>query len=382
MAITILGNPTTPNVTDTKLVYSISSSNAIQPQFQYVTDVYQGSNLLTRLYTYPNPTGNGIIEVSQILADNLEYDNDWKTTGGTISDEGFKEFTLHFSESYGSSISSSTTVYAGGASHTLEAFQGTVDPNEGSFNFQNSGSFQLLTNQVEGYVAKGNHVTVPVYVPPFSVVGTKSIRVEFVSASGDIIYANNALSTGANYEIYQQAIGSGSSTFGTYFENSDWEYINVYDSGSADPFTVFNRVRPCSDGQVTFAFINHYGYYDYYSIGNPVRKVTDIERNTFAKPNVNYSSTISNYDITRRGEQQYNTQYSDRYEVTTDYLNKATADWVTELFDSPEVYVQESGNFIPVVITNNTYNWNMNESRQKLFQFTIQYRYANKRYDR
>ena len=64
MAITILGQPTTPNVTDTKLVYSISSSNALQPQFQYVTDVKQGGTLLTRLYTYPNPTGNGIVEVS------------------------------------------------------------------------------------------------------------------------------------------------------------------------------------------------------------------------------------------------------------------------------------------------------------------------------
>ena len=382
MAITVLGQPTTPNVTDTKLVYSISSSNALQPQFQYVTDIYQGSTRLTRLFTYPNPTGNGIIEVSQILADNLEYDNDWKTTGGTTSDEGFKEFKLAFSESYGSSISSSVSIVAGGASSTIEAFLGTVDPNEGSFNFQNSGSFQLLSNQTEGYVAKGNHVTIPVYTPPFGVVGTKEVRVEFVSASGDIIYANDALSTGANYEIYQQAIGSGSTTFGTYFEGSDWEYINIYDSGSATPWTTFNRVRPCSDGQVTFAFINHYGYYDYYSSPNPVRRVTDVERNTFSKPNVDYSSATSIYNITRRGEKQYNTGYSDRYEVTTDYLNKATADWLTELLDSPEVYVQDSGNFIPVIIENSQYTWNMNENRQKLFQFTIQYRYANKRYDR
>ena len=383
MAITILGQPTTPNVTDTKLVYSISSSNALQPQFQYVTDVKQGGTLLTRLFTYPNPTGNGIVEVSQILADNLDYDNDWKTTGATISDEGFKEFTLHFSESYGTSISSSTTLYAGGASDTIEAFLGTVDPNDGSFNFQDSGSFTLLTNQTEGYVAKDNHVTVPVLCPPFAQVGTKELRFEYLDSTGTLISASDTGNlTGASYEIYQVSLGSGSTARNDEFQNGDWEQIKVYDSGSATPLTTFYRVRPCADGQVTFSFINHYGFYDYYSIPNPVRKSTDIERNIFDKPNVDYSSATSIYDITNRGEKQYNTGYSDRYEVTTEYLNKATADWLTELLDSPEVFIQENGNFIPVIITNSSYTWNMNENRQKLFQFTIEYRYANKRYDR
>ena len=382
MAITIEGQPSTPNVTGTKLVYSLSSTNSSQPQFQYVTDVKQGGTLLTRLYTYPNPTGNGILEVSQILADNLDYDNDWKTTGGTTSNEGFKEFTLHFSESYGTSISSSTTVTAGGASDTIEAFLGTVDPNLGSFNFQNQTSFQLLSNQTEGYVSKGNHVTVPVYVPPFSVVGTKNIWVEFVSASGAIIYANKQLNTSADYEIYQQAIGSGSGTFGTYFENSDWERINIYESGSSTPWTTFYQQEVCNGEQVTFAFINNYGFYDYYTAAKPVRKVTDVGRSIYEQVNEDYSSATSTYDITRRGETQYNTSYSDRYEVTTEYLNKGTADWLTELFDSPQVYIQENGDFIPVIITNTNYTWNMNENRQKLFQFTIQYKYANQRYDR
>lgn len=382
MAITILNKPTTPNVTDTKLVYSLSSSNATQPQFNYVTDIYQGSTLLTRLLTYPNAFGSGIVEVSQILHDNLEYDNDWKTTGGTISDQGFKEFKLAFSESYGTSLSSSVSVVAGGTSDTIEVFQGTVDPNLGSFNFQDSGSFQLLSNQVQGYVSTDSYVTIPVYVPPFSVVGTKEVRVEFVSASGDIIYANDVLSTGGSYEIYQQGIGLGSTGFTTYFTGSDWKYINIYDSGSATPWTTFNRVDRCNGEGVNFAFINHYGYYDYYSISNPVRRVTDLDRKTYDQVEEDFSSTTSAYDITRRGLKQYNISFNDRYEVTTDFIDKVTADWLTELMDSPEVFVQVNGDFLPVIITNTNYTWNTNQSRQKSFQFTIQYRYANKRFDR
>lgn len=384
MAITVLGSPTSPNVTGTRLVYSISSSNALQPQFQYVTDIYdQGNTLLTRLYTYPNPTGNGIVEISQILEDNLEFDNDWKTTGATISDQGFKQFTLAFSESFGTSISSSTSVTAGGASSTIEAFLGSVDPNQGSFNYLDSGSFTLLTSQIEGYLAKGNYATVPVLCPPFSAVGTKELRFEYLDSTGALISASDTGAlTSANYEIQQVSFGSGSTVRQNAFNNEDWEQIKVYDSGSTTPLTTFNRVRPCQDGQTTFVFINSLGYYDYYSIPNPVRRQTDVDRKTFEKPNVNYSSAISTYDITRRGEKQYNTQYSDRYEVTTEYLSQDVAQWLTELMDSPEVFIQDSGNFIPVVITNSNYRWNLNQAREKLFQYTIQFRYANQRYDR
>ena len=132
----------------------------------------------------------------------------------------------------------------------------------------------------------------------------------------------------------------------------------------------------------TFSFINKYGFYDYHRFNNPVRRVTEVERNIYDKPNVDYSSTVSVYNIEDRGETQYNTRYTDRYEVTTGYLDKPTADWLTELLDSPEVFVREGKDMIPVVIDNSDYTWNMNQARQKLFQFTIQFRYANKRYDR
>lgn len=381
MAVTVLGSPTSPNVTGTKLVYSLSSSLAVNPQYQYVVDIKESGSatLLTRLYSYPNAYGSGIIEVSRVLADRLEYDNDWKTTGGTLAGSSYKEFTLHFSESYASSISSSTTVYAGNATADIKVFLGTVDPNQGSFNFQNSGSFKLLSDQPTGSISINNHVTVPLYVPPFSVVGTKELRVEFVSASGDIISATDTGAlTGAPYNIYQYAIGSGSTLFGNDFQTSDWEYMKVYDSGSS-LLTTFKKEQACNDEQTTLVFVNNYGYYDYYTIGNPIRKNTDVGRETYDKVFEEYSTATSTYDITRRGTKQYYTDYEDKYSITTDYIDKATSDWLTQLFDSDEVYVQENGNFIPVVITNTNYTWNLTNNRDKLFQYEINFKYANQR---
>ncbi len=383
MAITVRNKPTSPNVTDTKLVYAVSSSNALLPQFQYVTDINLGGTRLTRLLTYPNPEGIGVLEVSSILGDNLEYDQDWKVSTAEESDEGFKEFTLHFSESYGTSISSSVTFYPGGASDSIEVFQGTVDPNQGSYNFQPSSSFQLLTNSTKGYISKGNYVTVPIYMPPSSVIGgTQDIEVEYVNAAGTIIFqANNALSPGSDYEIFTTPIASGSSLFNNTYNNEDWETIRIRNANNNDLLFTYNRVRPCYDDGVTFAFINNYGYFEYYSIGNPVRENSTLTREMADLPQVDYSN-LGAYDITRRGEKVYNTTYQDTYDVTTDYLDEETANLVTELYDSPEVYVQEDGKFIPIVITDTTYTRNTNQNRQKLFQYTITYRYANARYSR
>lgn len=385
MAVTVLGSPTSPNVTGTKLVYSLSSSLAVNPQYQYVVDIHisGSSDRLTRLYAYPNEYGSGIVEVSRVLSDRLNYDNDWKTTGGTLATDSFKKFTLHFSESYSTSISSSTAVYSGNATEDIEVFLGTVDANAGSFNFSTSGSFSFLTDQPTGSISTGNHVTIPIYVPPFSVVGTKELLVEFVSASGDIISSiDTGTLTGANYEIYQYAIGSGSTLFGNAFENDDWEYMKVYDSGSTSPLTTFKKEPACFDEQTTFVFINNYGFYDYYTIGNPIRKNTDVGRETYDKVFENYSSQTSTYDITRRGTKQYYTDYEDTYSITTDYINKETSDWLTQLFDSTNVFIQEDGNFIPITITNTNYTWNLTDNRNKLFQYEINFKYSNQRLSR
>ena len=378
MAITIENKPTTPNVTDTKLVYAVSSSLATNPQFQYVTDVYEvgNSERLTRIFSYPNPQGYGVLEVGSILGDNLEYDNDWKVSTATVSNTNFKSFTLAFSESYASSISGSTTVYAGGANDTIKVFSGTVPQTQGSYNFLTSASFQVLSNSTKSYISKGNHITVPIYTPE----GSYLVETEFLDASGtQLDTATQLLASVSTDSVFQVPIASGSTLFSSSYNNDDWEEIKINYNG--DTYYTLNRVRECDDSGVTFAFINNYGYYEYYSIKNPVRKSTDVERDIADLPQVDYSN-VGLYDITRRGEKAYNTSYTDEFEVTTDYIDEETSTLLTELFDSPEAFIQEQGDFIPIVITNATYERNTNQNRQKLFQYTINYRYSNQRYSR
>lgn len=431
MAVTVLNQPTTPNATKTKLVYTISGTNKNQPQFQYVTDIYLSgsSELLTRLYTYPNLTGNGVVEVAKILDDNLDYDRYWKITGSTEPNQSVKTFDIRFGEAYGTSISSSITIYTGSTPNYLEVFPAIVDANEGSFNFD-TGSFgnvsqsnAFLTNCPAAVTPDGvpngeyaylvnstDYMTLTIlkenaFTPAsINVVGGKVQNGNFTSYTTSTITLSSPQGEFNTIGLGPQNLADYSGSWSTGIANGD---INVYYTtndpggivvfindkwdGIAGNFTAVSNIRlsgikqplkQCSDEYTRFAFINNYGFWDYYNIYNPLRRVTDVDRKIYDKSNVNYSSTISTYDISNRGETQYNTGYSDRYVITTEYIDKATADWLTELMDSPEVFIQENGDFIPVVITNTSYDWNMNENRQKLFQYNIEFKYANQRYDR
>ena len=130
MAVTVNKRPREINSVNNPLVFSVSSSNYQQPQFRYVTDVYYsgstaGSDRLTRLFHSPNIYGTGNIDVSTVLGDYISYDYDW-TTDITSSVEGSKKFTLKFGEEYGTSISSSRTIYTGSTDYALNLVNASI----------------------------------------------------------------------------------------------------------------------------------------------------------------------------------------------------------------------------------------------------------------
>ena len=115
MAITINQQPTSPNMSNNDLLYVLSSALISQPQYQYVADVFisGSSTLVQRIKQQPNPSGKAVFNVGQILTANLESDNVWKTDVFTTSTNCNKNFIVRFGEQYGTSVSSSVTLYTG-----------------------------------------------------------------------------------------------------------------------------------------------------------------------------------------------------------------------------------------------------------------------------
>jgi hypothetical protein len=128
--------------------------------------------------------------------------------------------------------------------------------------------------------------------------------------------------------------------------------LTITNPGDADSRRIKGRTR--------FAFINKYGVMDYYNVNNPVKKSSKITRKDYTQPQLPWqtlnTSSGAIFDANKRGKDTYSTTYTDQFEVTTDYLDQELSDWLTELIESPSVFIQnetlsnladiESDNFI------------------------------------
>ena len=115
MAVTLQQYPTSPNMVNNNLVYTVTSTQVTQPQFQFVVDIKDESNtLIQRVKQQPNPSAKGVFDIGTILPSVLgPTDEAWKTTTPQTNSFSGGDFNIYFGEEYGTSVSSSVTLYNG-----------------------------------------------------------------------------------------------------------------------------------------------------------------------------------------------------------------------------------------------------------------------------
>ena len=435
--------PTSPNAAYTRLGYVVSSSNTDLPQYQYVLDVYESgsSNMVSRLVQTPNIISSasfyleGVFDPSRIFQGELDFDNNWKVTGSIGPVNAVKTFELKAGEQYGTSTSSSITVYPDQDTATITVFPAVINPtfvdydpanNEWDFNTgsfigpsgdynpyltNNPATIQTLGLPVGGYpslVNSTDYETVTIfeetYIDP-ALVKVYASKIETGSISGNVWTGSIALTppSGAfntigvgpqnladNFPDFKTLLDSGSINHLYTFNDAGGYALLINDkwdgsiiSAEISPYNIANAIKQCSDEYTRFAFINKYGFWDYYNIYNPVRTTTALERQNYNPTQLSYQYGFqTRYNPFIPQHTQYFLRSKDSYVIDTDYIDKETANWLEELLESPEVYIQEGSDFVPIVITNSTYEHNNSTSRNKLFQYTIEWVYANPRRSR
>ena len=120
MATSLQQYPTSPNMVNNNLVYEVTSNVTAQPQFQFVVDIKDESNtLIQRIKQQPNPSSKGVFDIGNILPSVLgPTDEAWKTTTPQTNSFSGGDFNIYFGEEYGTSTSSSVTLYTGVAAIT------------------------------------------------------------------------------------------------------------------------------------------------------------------------------------------------------------------------------------------------------------------------
>ena len=345
-------------------------------------------------------------------------------------------------EEYGTSTSSSVTVYdglggAGEPNKTGSAFYTitdglTNDENEADWNFasssyytpQTASSDEAFTEQVAlssfpltQSVQEGEYQTISVYngnVDDGEILAQDIFyyQVSFYNSAGSQIQNNdfiNKISNGGGprtndgdewTDVYTEqtnktrllhvGVGPQNLEDAGISIPATWAYYDVTLRAQADDlledgdtqwivFRFEKDTANCAYPGKRFAWKNEFGVWDYFTFKLAESTNDRIERNSFDKSFVDYSSTtaVMPYDQQRRGRTQYYNKVNKQHTVESDYLTQEYADSLRELFYSTNVYVQEGTTFEPVVITNANITEKTNPRTQKLFRYTANYEYAN-----
>ena len=501
MAITILQTPDNPNVSNTNLIYTVSSSNVPQFQYRYIADLYE-SGSATRLarFKYPqNSSGTANIDVGRPIGDYLDNTNNWEVQFSSASNT-VQAFEIQFGEEYGTSYTSPVTVFTNVASASINVFKGNIqyptiaayDTGSNTVTLQSSSiNYNSLENQSNsvGNYSDGNLSNNPALniapatskyrqkdtfafsnqwwwkqlwvsssTPFYSTqpVGLDDYATEHWLSSdkvesrlvlfndnneriwyGDIIdqsagtYANELISTvgtglanlAAVENLTQLTASLGTGPLSASISSSNqwnWYCINTYggntetgtphfyyneDKGADNLISITtgstsdflgrwggdvpplkpslwaNKYYPtyCKGEKTRFAFTNSFGVWDYYNVYMPTRRSTNIDRKMYEQERINLNDRIATYNVSNRGEVQYYTEYTDEFEITTDIIDDKESQWLREMFESSDVFIQSGSDFIPINILNNTETIINNKARNKNYQYTIRYQFSNLR---
>jgi hypothetical protein len=392
MAVQFIQRPTDPNGTQATVVYSLTNLSLL-PQAKYVCDVKATGSFetLVRIKQPSNDSNFGVFELSDVLHDYTDWDEVWTTpTIVSSSNNNTRSFSIEFGEEYGTSPSSSVTTFPSQITSSLTVYPAVEELVDG-MNWQSGSYFtDFLSNSPNTqYIRLEDYGTVSHFNLRNSFV--ESYRVTIYNENDSILaqkFFTNTFSgshddSEASRLVHYPAGPQNfinDATLGSVFSADNWSYYTVVANvGEGD--RRFNKLDSCiGENGTRFAFINKVGVWDYYTANLTKTETQTYASDTYEQEFVNFSTKDGgvSFNKARRGTTIYNKTIQKNFGAQTDWLTTEESEWLIELFQSPSVYVQYEGGFVPVIITNTTAEKKTNPRGQKLFTYRIQYQYANK----
>ena len=133
----------------------------------------------------------------------------------------------------------------------------------------------------------------------------------------------------------------------------------------------FNIDSECRYETRRLEFLNSLGGFDYFNFTKVSKRSEEIERKFFKQNPENLSSVgVINYSISDRQKVQYYTSSKPKMKLTSDWIDADKFNWLLELIESPEIYLHENNQRIPV--KNIVGNWEEKRSKvDKIFNLEV-----------
>jgi len=154
---------------------------------------------------------------------------------------------------------------------------------------------------------------------------------------------------------------------------------NSADSIISDLYTFNIQENDCKGYEtIRIAYLNRLGAWDYVNFNKKSTQSTEITRSNF-KQNYGYAPIQQNganlgnkwdYGKWQGGTKTYNVNAINTIEANSDWINEEHAITLEELFTSPDTYIQDGAEFIPVVISEKDYT-KQTKANDKLIQYVV-----------
>ena len=374
MAITLQQYPTSPNMVNNNLVYTCTSTQVTQPQYQFVVDIKDESDvLIQRVKQQPNPSSKGVFDIGNIMPTQLgPTDGAWKTTTPQTNSFSGGDFNIYFGEEYGTSTSSSVTLYNGAGSPGVPAvtqptqifflLDGFANPNDLiDWNWNSGSKYQPedplddvtfthqfgLTDYDVNSVRVGDYGTISILRGDLDLNGDNPNSAQDVFAATYRQYdaAGTLIDTDILYDTFTGLRTLSSQFWSAVYTLQDENtrlvhypagpqnledvgvpilantayYTVTFNAQATDGLVnedgVWGEYRfnittaNCGYNGVRFAYKNQYGVWDYYNFSLAETVIDEVERQEYKESFVDFSTT-TNTSVYDRSSRGRNNYYN------------------------------------------------------------------------
>jgi hypothetical protein len=387
MSITLINPSGYPSAQDN--LWSIAySSNSGQTDFKYVFDVFVDNVQLVRTKVFPEPSnGRGYFDAMPVVSNEITYgwfnpanatnsEAVWLTKSDTLNE---KIYQLRVGEDY------SGTTYLNLASGNVTTYNYSAP----LFKRRQINIGQKLNNWLTNRPLNINAKTTDKVLIPLFRSNTDSWEFELKKYG----LSNNLIDTKTfynpiNYNIYNQ-LDFGVSAINRQILN-DYVVSNYIDSNvkyytiralrSGDfttPLLIINIDCNPLYTPVNLYFINAFGMFDTARFDLASRLTMDVELKTFEQRNYTFNNSTVDYyhsqNVYNESKINYGSKTSHSYKLTMNYPTDAEYQWLAELIVSPQIYAEIDGNYYPVTIKTNNYEYSTyTNNRLKALEIEIE----------
>lgn len=367
MAVTINQEPQLISPAGNYLTFTFDSDQTAQANFSFYVEVYINSSFHSAHTIFPESSANGRIDVSGILK---TYVNSQIPTDSIEQDytNAITEYAIIVYENYGTppinqASATSTTLKLFNASLRYPEFlnwdYGIYDPSitQGSLFLTNFPRSEKQYVRYDENLYLGSFISTPVPA------GTYSLVIELLDISGNSIATDTFFPTFSTdfilINVAPQIIVANTIITQNDFDQCYNYYVYIDYAGASYTETYWLYMdHDCTRyDPVRLVWLNKYGVWDSFTFKLVSQESSDVTASRYEGEPGEWDLSSYRYTLTKGMTRTYHKRSVDKLLLNSDWIKEGVQNWlVRELYESPQVYIQQSDATLELVnVTNANY---------------------------